>query len=404
VEAQTGGGTMNRKQFLGLLIAVLVLGAATLFTMKREQTSWQDASGRVGQTLLDFDVNNVAAAKFTSSAGSATLANKGGAWRVQERKDYPADFKAFSEFLVKLREMKILQVEALAVEQRARLELTPPGKDSKSGTLVELSDKAAKPLAVLLLGKEFMRGGAAGTPSYPIGRFVITGKDVPALQAAQSVVVVGDTLSAASGKPESWLQKDFFKVERIKSIAVKGEDAAHSWTIARAKPDDFWKLEGAASSDDFDPVNGNQAAGALEAMLMQDVVLGAGDDVTGLAAPIVVTAQTFDNLNYTMRIGKKKDDQRYLRVALTGEAPKQRTPAANEKPEDKDKLDKAFKNESAKLEARLKQERGLSDWTYLVPGWKLESMLRARAQLKADKNKPPASAMQPRPGLPLPGQ
>jgi len=46
----------------------------------------------------------------------------------------------------------------------------------------------------------------------------------------------------------------------------------------------------------------------------------------------------------------------------------------------------------------------LKDWTFLVPGWKLESMLRTRAQLKADKNKPPAGAIQPMPGMNLPGQ
>lgn len=394
---------MNRKQFLILLVAVLALGVATFTMMKREQVGWQDATGRIGQNLLDLDVNSVAHAKFTSGTTSATLANKDGTWRVQERNDYPADFKNFSELLIQLREMKILQVEAITPEQRARLELVAPGKGDKSATLVALSDKAGKPLAVLLLGKEFMRGGAAGTPSYPIGRFVIVGKDVPALEAAQSVVVVGDTLAMASAKPESWLQKDFFKAERLKSVAIVGEDSAHTWTITRANADDFWQLEGASSPADFDSVNGNQVAGALESMLMQDVVIGAGDDVTGMAKPIVVTAQSFDNLTYTMHIGGKKDDLRYVRVALTGEPPKERVAGASEKPEDKAKLDEAFKKQSADLEARLKRERGLKDWTFLVPGWKLESMLRARAQLKADKNRPAGPGAGAPPGLTLPG-
>lgn len=395
---------MNRKQFLMLLVAVLALGVATFTMRKNEQSGWQDASGRIGQNLLDLDVNSVTRAKFTSKSGSATLANKDSIWRVQERNDYAADFKGFSELLIKLREMKIVQAEAIATEQRARLDLLVPGKGDQSGTLVELSDKAGKPLAVLLLGKEFMRGGAAGTPSYPIGRFVIVGKDAAALDAAQSVVVVGDTLAGASAKPESWLAKDFFKIERIKSVAIAGEDSAHTWTIARNTPEDFWHLEGAASADDFDPINGNQVAGALESMLMQDVVVGADDATTGLAKPIVITASTFDNLTYVLRVGGKKDEQRYARIELTGEPNKQRAAGASEKPEDKEKLDKTFAEQLKQLETRLKHERGLKDWTFLVPGWKLEPMLKARAQLKADKNKPPPGATQPMPGLNLPGQ
>ncbi len=397
---------MNRKQFMILLVAVLGLGVATMMMMQREQSGWRDASGRIGQNLLDFDINNVAQAKFTTSTGAATLVNKDGAWRVQERNSYPADFKTFSELLIQLREMKILQVEGIAPEQRARLELVAPGKeskdakDAKSGTLIELTDAGGKPLAVLLLGKEFMRGGAAGTPSYPIGRFVIVAKDVPALDAAQSVVVVGDTLAMASAKPESWLRKEFFKVERLKSVAIQGEDSEHTWTITKASPEDFWRLEGAASTDDFDAVNGNQLAGALESMLLHDVAIGVNDEAAGLTKPVVVTAQTFDNLTYTLRIGAKKDDQRYVRVALAGEPPKQRTPGKDEKSEDKDKLDKGFQEQLTALEARLKNERALADWTFLVPGWKLEAMLRGRAQIKLDKSKLPTAATQPVPGLP----
>jgi hypothetical protein len=395
---------MNRKQFMSLVFAVLALGAIAVTFMKREQTSWEDASGRVGQSMLpDFDINKVAQVTLSSAKDSVTLTQKEGAWRVKERNDYPADFKNLSELLIKLRELKIVQVEAIAPEQRAQLELEAPGKEGKTGTLLEMNDAGGKTLAALLLGKDYLRKGGPGGASYPTGRFVMAAPDRAGLDAARSVYVVGDTLTFASAKAQSWVRKEFFKVAKVAAVDVKGADSARSWRFTRAKPDEFWKLEGIAAGAELEQVSANQAAGALEEMLLTDVAIGVDDAASGMNAPSTITVQTFDNLTYALRVGKKIDDGYYARVALTGEAPTAaRTPAADEKPEDKEKLDKAFNDELAALKTRLQQERALADWTFVVPGWKLEAFMKTRAQLLVDKSKPraPEGAGMPQ-GMPM---
>jgi hypothetical protein len=64
---------------------------------------------------------------------------------------------------------------------------------------------------------------------------------------------------------------------------------------------------------------------------------------------------------------------------------KERTPGKDEKPEDKEKLDKEFKEQQKKLEEKLAQEKGLAKWTYLVSSWTVDSLLKDRAQLLVDK-------------------
>ena len=50
---------------------------------------------------------------------------------------------------------------------------------------------------------------------------------------AKTVAVISDPLSNIEAKPEQWLNKDFFKVEKIRSIAVTFPVATNSWKVTR---------------------------------------------------------------------------------------------------------------------------------------------------------------------------
>ncbi|MBI2320281.1 MAG: hypothetical protein HYU75_25585, partial [Betaproteobacteria bacterium] len=62
---------------------------------------------------------------------------------------------------------------------------------------------------------------------------------------------------------------------------------------------------------------------------------------------------------------------------------------AGEKAADKERLDKEFAESLKKLDERLKFERGLAAWTYVVAGKALEPLLKDRTQLTAVPRKPP---------------
>jgi hypothetical protein len=70
---------------------------------------------------------------------------------------------------------------------------------------------------------------------------------------------------------------------------------------------------------------------------------------------------------------------------VTADLPKERTPGKDEKPEDKDKLDKEFKDKLSKLEEKLKLEKTCEKWTYLVDKYTVDALLKERKDLLVEK-------------------
>ena len=56
---------------------------------------------------------------------------------------------------------------------------------------------------------------------------------------------------------------------------------------------------------------------------------------------------------------------------------------------DKERLDKQFAESLKKLDERIKLEKSLAGWTYVVAAKSLEPLLKERAQLVAAPRKPP---------------
>ena len=106
--------------------------------------------------------------------------------------------------------------------------------------------------------------------------------------------------------------------------------------------------------------------------------------------PRTIVAETFDHLTYTLKLARKADtEDYYLTVAVAGEPPRERKPEKDEKDADKARLDKQFAEELKKLDGRLKIEKGLAEWTYVISGKTLQPLLKDRAQLIAAPGKPP---------------
>ena len=85
--------------------------------------------------------------------------------------------------------------------------------------------------------------------------------------------------------------------------------------------------------------------------------LTAKPEDNGLDKPTVVTIETFDDFTYTINVGKKTGDECALTMKVAANFPKERVPLKDEKPEDKDKFDKAYAERQKKLEETLKQAK-----------------------------------------------
>src|SRR5438105_10757152 len=143
---------MNRKQLVILLVLVVVLGGAGLVLRQRQSASWQAGNSALGKKLLgDFPVNDVSHIALKQGTNELNLAKKDDLWRVRERNDYPANYSEIADFLLKIRDLKIVQNEKAGPSQLPRLALAP-GQGTNSALVVDFKDAHDKTLKTLLLG------------------------------------------------------------------------------------------------------------------------------------------------------------------------------------------------------------------------------------------------------------
>lgn len=377
---------MTRKQFLVLVLALLVLGGAGLAMFWQDIAVYRASGAKIGGKLLpEFRVVDVAQVRLQDAKHATTLVRKEDRWIVEERGGYTADFQRIGELIVKLIELKVTQSEQVGESLLPRVELVAPGKGSEgAGTLIEFKDASGKALAGLVLGKIVLKKDPVNPlPSardgVPAGRYVRV-----AGAADNTVIVVSDPLSRAEADPGNWLARNFFKAERIRTLSVGPEGAAPQWRITRDEEWGQWKF--AAGGGNLDPSAAVGAVNALSNMEFTDVAVGAKPEDSGKS--VAAVAETFDNLTYLVRIAKKKDGEDYLvRFTVSGEPPRTRAPEKGEKPEDKERRDKDFAENLKRLEERIAAEKALANWTYVVGSRAVSPLLRERAQMVAQRKK-----------------
>jgi hypothetical protein len=378
---------MNRKQLTVLIVVGAVIVALGLLSLRSKRSNFAGSNQRLGQPVIkNFPMNDVEQIAIRQHAGELHLVRKTDTWIVQERGGYPANFDNIRDLLRKVWELKVAQPIKVGASLLPRLELTPPEKGTNAGTLVEFKDKSGKVLNSLVLGKKHMREGRGdsqfGGGGYPDGRFIMVGNDL------QSVAVVSEPFSNVEAKPADWLNKDFFKVEKLKSIAVTSQMASNNWAMSRDSETNDWKLLDLKPGEQLDTSKSSTVTSALSYPSFTDVATNSAPEATGLDKPLQAKLETLDGFVYQVKVGKKVADDRddhYLKVAVEAKMPKERAPGKDEKPEDKEKLDKEFKANLDKQLEKLKNEQALASWTYVVPKYSIEPLLKERKDLLAEK-------------------
>jgi hypothetical protein len=374
---------MNRKQLILIFLALVVLGGASLILLKHNDQTWSAPEGKMGQKLFPtFPINDIASLSIQGS-GTVHLERKGGSWIVQERNGYPADFNKIKELLITMSGLKVTQSEPIGPSQLTHMELQPPGKGEGSGTLVVFGDDKGKTLQSVLLGKKHLEQAATPSPfgggDYPNGRYVMLTDD------PKELLTISDPLSSIETNAATWLNQDFFKVEKPSSISVISTDATNSWKITRESETAPWVLADVKAGEVLDSNKVSSLSSIFSYSSFVDVATNPPAQA-GLDKPFVVQISTFDHFAYDIKIGNKTpEDNYYLTVAVTADLPTARTPGKDEKPEDKAKLDKEFETKNKTLQDKLTAEKALGQWVYLVGSSQLEPIMRQRDQLMVDK-------------------
>ena len=221
--------------------------------------------------------------------------------------------------------------------------------------------------------------------AFPLGRYVM------AQDSSNRVFLISETLDEAQTKPEQWVSHDFVKVEGPKLIAIAGSEPGLNWTLTRENSSAPWKLADAKPGEELDVAKASGAANVLVAGTFVDVL---APDVpvteTGLDKPSTVRIETFDNFAYEFRIGKLMGENYPVQVAVKADLAKERTPAADEKPEDKAKLDQEFQARQKQLADKLEKEQKLGARPYLIAKATIEQLLKDRSALMAEKKPSPS--------------
>jgi hypothetical protein len=378
---------MNKKQ-LALIIGLGVVLALIATSVVKKQASPYVETAKEGVKLLgDFDLNAVAGLTIKSGTNVLNLTKKGDLWVVQQRHDYPANFSSISDLIKKFWELKVARPLKVGPSRLPALQLAGPDKGS---TLVDMNDASGKLIRAVTLGAKSMKEGRDegqfGGGGWPNGRYVMVGNDL------KTVALVADALTTAETNPETWLNKDFFKVEKLRSITVTPTNSTSPWTFARDTENGELKLADKKEGEDVDTSKASSLSSMFSYPSFNDVLPpDSKPEETGLDKPVVAKLETFDHFTYNVLVGKAvKEDNYAMRVSVSADLPKERTPGKDEKPEDKAKLDKEFKEKNDKLKEKLTQEKALEKWTYLVSKWTVESMLKDRTNWMAEKKAEPA--------------
>ena len=382
---------MNRKQFIGLLAAVALVGTAGWIVYQRGNNSWENTGQTIGGKLLPhLPVNSVAQIIIQSGTNELTLARRDNLWRVRERGDYPANFSQISDLLIKFADLKIVQSDEISPSQLGRFDLLPPGPATNSGTLVQFRDQTGTVLASVLLGKTHMKlpsGDSQFEEDWPDGRYVMADHN------AKTVALVSDTLDNVQPRPADWLDKDFLHIEKPCAVAVQFANATNDWKLIRTSETNDWQLADARPGAKLDSSKLDGVTSPFNSPNFNDVSPGAAT----LTNATVLNVKTFDGFSYAAKIGSERDGSYPMTISVSADLPVAPPTGKNDKPEEQSKLSAEFEGRHKTLADKLVREKQFQNWTYQMPAYTVEPILKTRSQLMVEtKNtgtNAPASAV-----------
>jgi hypothetical protein len=370
---------MNSKQLKLLVIIFVCIGVVGALLVVRSNKSWSQGEQAIGGKVMpDFPMNDITQISIQSQDEEATLVKVEETWRVADRSNYAADFSKIREILLAVGDAKILRKMQVGESQLGRLELLTPDKGDKSGLLLTFKGAEDKELGTLLLGKQSMRkseSSSFGGGEFPDGRYLLPDGDV------SRIAFVSETFSNVETEAKAWLDKTFFKVEKLKSAEITHADPLQSWSVSRETETGDMVLAGLGEKEELDSSRSYSLKNILSSPSFNDIASSdSSDEDLGLDAPIKAALKTFDGFNYEIQIGKANDDEEYpVRIQVSAEINAERVPAEGEKEEDKEKLDTEHAERVKTLQEKLESEQKFQGHTFMVSKWTVDALTKPRS-------------------------
>ncbi len=203
---------------VGALVVALIATSARQGSVDVKDSSVLDAN----RVLPDFPVNEVSAFSIQDGDESLHLERKDGIWTVRERKNYPADFSQVKDFLQKIYQLEpVDHVPVGNLYDRVGVADPEDEETDNKPMVLAFTKEGDESAGKLWVGKEYQKAQASQFGSFDstVGRYVRQ-------PGSEDVYLVGDAFDDAKTDPSDWLDGEFIKVRKIKTIERLPKDAA----------------------------------------------------------------------------------------------------------------------------------------------------------------------------------
>lgn len=387
-----------KKIIILLVVLVAIAGTAYVQSNKRNSRLNRSVVNVKSRELLfpDFDINGIKKIKIKEDKSETTLAVQNDTWVVLERAGYPVEKEKLQTALLSLKYEKIKGGRRIGKDSWGKVGVNSPGNASAqgTGTLVELFDeKDVLKYSLVLGGQVSSSGGSNNEQMKMFGGS--TGNRFIRIQGEDTIWEINDQLPDLVTKPDAWLAKGFFDVQKLKSVEITAAKPADSWKASRADDQGDFTLEGAGPGESID--GGKVSLATLLSSPTFNDVLSKDKAAATMKDAVKAKLVTFEGFTYNIQAvkqaGQGDGDKYYLTMSVSADFPKERAAVKDEKPEDKKKNDEAFAEEKKKLEEKLANEKRFEGWVYEITEYTVSSLLKKRAEILAA----PAPAQQQAP-------
>jgi len=403
---------MKKNKLILLLAALAVTGSGALWKYNKRSTAIGKVPDEVGKDLLkNFSPGDVASFTVKDTKGEITVEQKDGKWIVPARDGFPANLTAVNELRDNSAALVVSEIQRAADSRFGQLKLKKPGEggtDEETGTVISFRDSTGKEM------KSFTAGKVLSTDDTPPGGFNMN----PSGPKPQYIKVAGvdglvykarDGFTRLETDVKGWLDKDsFFKVEKIKSVAVTGAAPGENWKVSKETEAGELKLDAPAASEEFDPTKASPVASAFSYVQFSDVLPAADTAKAALDKPLrTAVIETFDGVTYIIKVGAAEGENHYMNFSVDGKFPETRTPPEpkeKDKPaeteEEKKKADEAFATALAAKKKKLASEQSVQSRVFIIAKSSLEPILKKRPDFMKDKPAPGSTPVEAKPPLP----
>ncbi len=381
---------MNSKTFVILLFVCAILGGAAYLSLNTGKQP--KSAGKLFETLA---VNDITAIRITASEGSVSL-KKGDVWLVESRYNFPANFTMISEFLIKLKDLKIDRSFKATEETLSRLALKSPDDkekpDNQKGTHLVLEDKNQKIIADLILGS------TRETPSGGGGHYLKFAKD-------DTIYLVDKNFRFLDKESSKWIDKELIKasaddVESVTCIEPVNKSVVYAFKRPeKGKDPEMLKMP---QDKKLAKPKVSSLFSALASFQCDDLA-DPSKTITDTGIDLAKTFEfrLFDGRIYRIYPGKEvaeSPEKYYFKADAGFEALPDKPDDASkaEKPEDRQKKESEKKQKQAELaEQSAALSKKLSVWTFVIPKWRYDNFVSDVSEFFEKEKPAPADGSQP---------